>query len=181
MDPFKLIFVGSLIKLKNVDILVKAFLQLQKHTSIHFQLHLIGEGPLHGQLKRLIRDLKAEDSVFLWGAQPQASVARLIAEAHVLILPSKEETFGIVLIEAMACGIPVIATRTGGAGELVNKDRGLLIDSKNEGDLIEAIQKMYSQYHQYAPEKIRAFAAEKFGFKVVGNQLMELYRSLTDQ
>ena len=95
-----------------------------------------------------------------------------------MVLPSLYETFGVTLIEAMASGLPVIATRCGGPEELVNKDTGILVEPDNCNALISAINYMIDNLQDYSPELISRYARERFSYKSVGRQFDKVYHTV---
>jgi L-malate glycosyltransferase len=78
---------------------------------------MVGDGPERGPAEHLARELKVDRHVSFLGKQNH--VERLIPQAHVLLMPSELEAFGLVALEAMACGVPPVATRVGGVPELI--------------------------------------------------------------
>lgn len=86
-------------------------------TAVDAELLMVGDGPERGPAESLARELGIEDYVQFLGKQDH--VERLIPTAHVLLQPSEMESFGLAALEAMACAVPPVATRTGGVGELV--------------------------------------------------------------
>jgi glycosyltransferase involved in cell wall biosynthesis len=120
--------VGSLTERKNVRRLARAFGRLGEGT-----LTFVGDGPLRGELARV-------PGVELVGAVPYEEVPRRIAAARVVCQPSLIEPFGQALLEAMACGRPVVATRIGGPPEFVSPDAGVLVDPTDEEALVRALR-----------------------------------------
>jgi len=114
--PPRFLCVGSLDERKNVVRLVEAFSRLGEGT-----LSFAGDGPLRHRLE-------GRDGVRLLGRVPHDEVPRLLAESHVLAQPSLIEPLGQALLEAMACGRSVVATRIGGPPEFVPPDAGVLVD-----------------------------------------------------
>jgi len=92
------------------------------------------------------------------------------------VLPSLYENFGVVYIEAMACGKPVIGTNAGGPVEIINKETGILVPPKDQESLINAINYMLDHYQEYSSEKISRYAKENFNYEVVGKKIDEIYR-----
>jgi len=120
--------VGSLTERKNVRRLARAFDRLGEGT-----LTFVGDGPLRGELARI-------PGVELVGAVPYEEVPGRIAAARVVCQPSLIEPFGQALLEAMACGRPVVATRIGGPPEFVPPDAGVLVDPTDDEALTRALR-----------------------------------------
>jgi len=117
-DGPRFLFVGSLIARKNVERLLEAFSRLERGT-----LTVVGGGPLEARLRTL-----ANDRVRIAGRLDSDGVAVELGRADVVCQPSLEEAQGQVVLEALACGRPVVATRNGGPAELVTDGCGVLID-----------------------------------------------------
>jgi teichuronic acid biosynthesis glycosyltransferase TuaC len=100
---------------------------------------LIGEGPYLDTLKGLIAAKGQQDRITLAGGQLPQKVAQYINAADVLTLPSWSEGYPNVLVEALACGCPVVATHVGGIPEIVTPDNGLLMAPRDTTALTEAL------------------------------------------
>lgn len=113
---------------KHVADLVRAMVEVRQ-TVPQARAIIIGDGPEHATLQRLVRDLRLEDSVRLMGAIPSHdAVARAYAEADLFCLPSVQEGFGIAFLEAMASGLPVVSTTATAIPETVpHGEAGLLV------------------------------------------------------
>jgi glycosyltransferase involved in cell wall biosynthesis len=88
------------------------------------------------------------------------------------------ETFGVVLIEALVCGKPIIATACGGPEDIVTPNNGILVEKNSVDALGTAMKKMYNTIDQYNPLELRAHCISKFGEKVVISSLVEIYKSV---
>ncbi|MBI4875066.1 MAG: N-acetyl-alpha-D-glucosaminyl L-malate synthase BshA [Acidobacteria bacterium] len=110
-----LVHLSNFRPVKRVTDCVRILAQVRKHVAAH--LLMVGDGPERGPAERLAWELGVARHVSFLGKQDH--VERLIPLAHVLLLPSELESFGLAALEAMACGVPPVATRTGGLGELV--------------------------------------------------------------
>ena len=120
--------IGSLIQRKNVLRLARAFERLGEGT-----LTFVGTGPLREQLE-------GRPGIELTGALPYGRIPAQIAAAHVVCQPSLIEPFGQAVLEAMACGRSVVATRIGGPPEFVPPEAGVLVDPVDEDALVEALR-----------------------------------------
>jgi glycosyltransferase involved in cell wall biosynthesis len=127
---------------KGLDVLLRAFRRL---TASHpeLRLALCGDGHLRPELERLALDLGIASRVDFAGPRTRAEVAGLLAGARAFVLPSRFETFGIAILEALASGVPVVATRAGGIPEIVTDGHdGLLIDAEDDTALAHALDRL---------------------------------------
>lgn len=146
---------GQLVSYKRMDLAVRAFTKSGK------RLVVIGEGPQSGELKRI-----AGPNIEFLGYQPFAVLREHLAQCRALIFPG-EEDFGILPVEAMASGRPVIAFDAGGARETVSSGQvGIRFPEQTEASLIEAVEQYEANEHLFDPIAIRdhakQFSADKF-------------------
>ena len=118
-----LMHVSNFRPVKRVQDCIRILEEVRKHTPAH--LLMVGDGPERGAAEHLARELKLSPHVSFLGKQNH--VERLIPLAHVLLMPSEMESFGLVALEAMACGVATVATRVGGVPELIsNGENGFM-------------------------------------------------------
>ncbi|MDN3652427.1 glycosyltransferase [Thalassotalea ponticola] len=142
--PGRCIFIGSLIDTKGVHELIDAFTQLCA-SSEHYHLDIVGDGPLFFYLKQLVSEKKLGSSITLHGSLSASQVSHLLAKASLLVLPSHREGVPNVILEAFACGVPVVATKVGGIPEVVTQDVGLLVA---KGDIQQLTKAMFEALHR---------------------------------
>ncbi len=131
--------VARLDREKGHDILLKACLCLKKQ-KIPFECNIIGEGSERDNLLRLVRSLGLESHVHLLGAKTNAEVLQYYQEASVYVNPSFLEALGVAAMEAMACGVPVVASKVGGVPELVEDGRtGFLVEFGHHQELARKV------------------------------------------
>jgi len=170
----RIIFIGILTPRKGIPYLLDAIkIVISKRKD--FFLDIVGNGPFIGDYKRMAEELDITEVVKFHGKITDVKKLKLLQTSDFMVLPSLYESFGVVLIEAMACGKPVITTLSGGQKEFVNKDNGILVPPKDSEALAEAIDYMLDHYSDYSPEKISRYVLERFSPKVVGRQLHETY------
>ena len=139
---------------------------------------LVGDGPLRGALETRASSLQLNGELTMTGALPPTHVAGLYPQADVVVLPSFSEGVPVVLVEAMACGRPVVATRVGGIAELVQHERsGLLVAPGDAGEVADAIQRLAAN-HETAEEmgaEGARFVREAFDIDTSAAQLRDLF------
>ncbi|MFF2448981.1 glycosyltransferase [Neobacillus sp. NPDC058068] len=137
-----LLFVGNIIEQKGLNDLVEAFAVLKKDLP-EYELYIIGSNKDQGYFRKLetvIAETGLKESVHFLGTKQQAEVALWMAAAEVFVLPSHLEGFGLVALEAMACGTPVVGSNVGGLKYLLNHGKGMLVNPKNPAELKKALQ-----------------------------------------
>lgn len=115
----QVVTVGRLTRFKNIDVIVQAVRLLNKSRDEGVVLKIVGDGEEEANLKRLVRDLTLEREVLFCGSLSEEALVRTIQESKAFILASVDEPFGIVVVEAMACGTPCIVAGSGGPAETV--------------------------------------------------------------
>jgi len=162
---------------KGVPFLLQAVSYLKGQRQ-DFTLDIVGSGPNRLEYEELARALNLSDEVKFHGLVPKVEVAEYIRGCAFLVAPSLHETFGVTLIEAMACGKPVIATKEGGAREIVDDSVGILVPSQDFQALARAIGHMLDNYQEYSPERIAQSAKDKYGYEAIGHELDRIYGEL---
>jgi glycosyltransferase involved in cell wall biosynthesis len=165
--------VGRLSKEKGFDYLLRAFAHLSEIADV--RLAVLGEGEEESRLKELSRNLGIDSNVFFLGFKNNPY--KYMKRAAIFVLPSLYEGFGVVIVEAMACGVPVIATRSyDGIDNIINHEKnGLLVPVADEKTLSTAILRLLGsfeereKYARKAKEKALEFSADK-----IANQYKEI-------
>jgi glycosyltransferase involved in cell wall biosynthesis len=157
-DETSLIFIGNIIKTKGIYELINAA-KIMIESGSHFHLHIVGNGPEIDNIKALVTTNNLQQKVTVHGTVNHHQVVDLLQKCHALILPSYQEGVPNVIMEALACGVPVVATTVGGIPEVVNDNNGVLINHHNEADIVEGIEKCLSikWNEQVIRESIRSY------------------------
>lgn len=172
LDRKILLTVGNLVEVKGHRYLVEAMAEVVKERQDVLCV-IVGSGPLKGKLEGQIKSLGLEEHVCLVGGKPHEEIPLWMNACDVFVLPSLKESFGIVQIEAMACGKPVVATRNGGSEDiLVSEECGILVDTADVRDLTEKIQ-ITLEWH-WDSEEIFAYI-EHFSWDSICNQIYGVY------
>lgn len=164
-------------KSKNISGLLDA-LKIMKDRKIAFQAVLIGEGMDLEAMKQKALDLSLTDRIHFTGLLQGQALVDELATGDFFVLPSHYETGGIVLLEAMACGLPVIATNVGALPEIVNDRNGILAASGDTIALADAMEQCCHNYGDYNPESLRKQVIERYSYERVGELIHQLYSSL---
>ena len=174
LTNFTWISVGRLIESKGMMTLLEAFAEALK-VDTNQQLQIVGDGPYRGALQTKIEQLHLTDKVKLLGAMPRNKVQEYLANAHAFVLLSQSETFGVSYIEAMALGLPVVATRCGGPSDFVNATNGCLVPVGDATKATEAMCKVKAHYAAYLPEQIAAKVLQQYAPSSVAQQIIQIY------
>lgn len=175
--PFVWLAVGSLIRRKGYDVLLEAFAQ-QKGGE---QLIIVGSGLENERLHAQAERLGITDRIRFTGMLDKQAIVSLMQKSNAFVLPSRGETFGVAYIEAMAMGLPVIATRCEGPEHFVRPDNGLLVETDEVEQLAKAMRLMETAFVTYEPEKIRAYVQKHFSAKTIAGQLEEIFEEVIIQ
>ena len=140
LESTTLLSVGNLTELKGHDLIIKSLLNLPD-----CKLIIVGGGELDRSLKALVDTLGLSERVRFMGTLKQAELVEVYSSADLLVLASSREGWANVLLEAMACGTPVVATNVGGTPELVKSpEAGVLVEERSTSGLVKAINKALS-------------------------------------
>ena len=179
--PNQVLFVGAVRPVKGLDVLLRAIAALAERGADP-RLVVVGESFYESyrredeRMRELAGRLGLADRVRFVGRQPPSEVARYMQESAVLVLPSRRESLGMVLAEALACGTPVVATRAGGPEDIVDDEVGVLVPVEDPEALAEGIRTVLRRRAWYDPARLRARTLERFGLEAVGRDLAALYR-----
>ena len=175
---FDFIHVARLTPIKDQATLIAAFGLLRQHTSLPCRLLLIGDGPLRTQLQELVISADLTDSVQLLGERQDIAV--LMQQSQVFVMSSLAEGIPMTVLEAMASGIPVVATAVGGLPELIHADHGILVPPSSAEALAQAMQRYLEQPELVASQGklCRQRVCEKFSEPAMVSQYLSLYRSI---
>lgn len=130
------------------------------------------------EIKRRVVELRLDNCVFFIGPLSRSRVKYELDNCHVFLLASTYETFGVVLIEALACGRPVITTNSKGPIDIVNKNNGLIIESFNPVSFNEGMNFMIKNYPLYDQNSIRKDCYNRFGYKAIMNKVLGVYEQV---
>lgn len=162
---------------KRVDNLIKAFSLLNKKYN-NIRLKIGGDGVCRNELEELAIELNADNKVEFLGALTRDEVFTQINQADAFVLSSEYETFGVVLIEALALGKPVVATRCGGPESIVTDESGVLVEKNSVSALCNGMEMIYANRENLDANKIRTYCQQNFSEDAVTDKLLHIYHTI---
>lgn len=173
-DEFIFITICNLKKNKNIDFLINAF-NISFKGNNNIKLIILGDGEEKDELNKMIIDYEMTKQIKILGAVDRNSISSYIQKSDAFVLPSKYETFGIVYIEALACGAPIIATECGGPEDFFNEDLGYMIPLDNMDSLKQSLVDMVKYREKFDSELISEFVSSRFSVNVVMKKIEGIY------
>ena len=172
LDKQILLTVGNLVEVKGHRYLVEAMAELAKQKKDVLCV-IVGSGLLKGKLEQQIRSLGLEEYVHLAGGKPHEEIPMWMNACDVFVLPSLKESFGIVQVEAIACGKPVVGTYNGGSEELILPDEnGILCPPHDPEHLAAAITDALGR--EWDVSEITDFSS-RYSWDNVASEILEIY------
>lgn len=175
-DEFIFFSVAFLEGEKGLDTLIKAFSMRFNNEKV--RLVIGGDGSQRQWLEGIAKNEGIENQVTFTGALSREEVAEWMNKCDAFVLPSRYETFGVVYIEALASGKPVIGTFNGGAEDIVTKDVGILVNIDNIKELSDAMDYIRKNNKEYQYDKLRKYCTEKFSANVIIKKIINVYKEV---
>ncbi len=177
-----LIFVGRVAEQKGLKYLLKSLTHVMELTERPFELRIVGDGPLQDEMKALARSLGIREKVRFIGWVSQDEVVRQLREGDIFVLPSLIEGLSIAMLQAMACGLPVVATDTQGNNELVRPgENGLLVPVGDTQALARALFALIDDeaLREAMGRRSRAIAA-RYDWDTISRAYLDLFHKVID-
>jgi glycosyltransferase involved in cell wall biosynthesis len=165
---------GRLVYGKGFDLLPRAFAKLNLPKE-KWEMNIIGGGEEYDNLQKQINELKLQDNIHLLGQKTKAEVVDILKISNAFILPSRAENFSVAVLEALACGLPVISSICGGIRECIFDFNGLLFPVDDVDALADAIKYMFDNYQSYNRQKIAEDCKNRFSPEVIAHQLTDVF------
>jgi glycosyltransferase involved in cell wall biosynthesis len=172
-------FLGKFVPFKGPDLMVEAA-RIYSSSEKNISTVLCGDGPLRPALQRAAEEITPSRIWFL-GDRPIGDRAALLNIADVVAMPSRQEPFGLVALEAMASGTPVLATHAGGLPEIVNDQTGMLIEPNNPDALAQGVLRAVSEGWKASKGRAaREYVRSRHDWNTWGAELEQVYRDVID-
>lgn len=164
-------------KSKNISGLFTS-LKLLKDKNLNFEAVLVGVGMDYEAMKQKATSMQLNDKVTFTGMLQGTDLVNVLASGDFLVLSSNYENMPVVILEAFACGLPVVSTNVGGIAEIINESNGILVPPHDPEKLADAMQKMLQSYQDYDANTLRDSIIKKFSNEAVGKLLNDIYKNL---
>jgi len=183
-DGITILTVARLAEVKGLKYGIEAVYKLmKKRNNLHCKYYIIGEGTLRKDLELLINDFKLNERVFLLGAMSRDGVIRHMEDADIFILPSVNEALPVVLMEAQAAGLPVVATKVGSVDEVVKDgETGFLVPACDSDVIAERLEYLIEHPDLWLEmgRQGRKLIEEKYDIKKLNHKLVEIFQRLIE-
>jgi len=180
--PLQILFVGRLIPAKGVTMLLTAAARIQH--DVPLKILIAGDGSIRSTLEEQARQQGVSGIVTFLGAQNQGQIVALMRQSHALCLPSVRESGGAVLLEAMACGLPVLTVANGGPGELADEEVGRALTADSPEELIQGLAEAFTDMYRRPAEwkqrgrNGRLRAERQYGWPARIQRAINLYQTV---
>lgn len=164
-----------------LDILLESFAQLVRLKSDQVLLRIAGDGPELLRLKSLASRLRISEHVEWRGAMPNSEIAKFYQNLDVVVVPSRQESFGVTAVEGSACGRPIIASRVGGLPEVViDHETGIMVEKENSDELMQAMKYLveHPEERNRMGQAGREFVLQNYAWEENVTQMEQVYREV---
>lgn len=169
-------FAGKFTEEKGIDTLIKAAKLYENNDTLTI---LAGNGEMFEKMNDLVDKLEVKNLIFIKN-QPHEILRKLYNLADVSIVPSRQEAFGLVVVEAMACGTPVIGSNTGGIPDIINNNVGVLIDVDDYKNLANEITLVINGTKTFDSNHIAKYALDKYSQEQFTKMVIDVYEEVIE-
>ena len=174
---FIFLTINRLHRIKNISLLIESFFLFTEKFP-NSELRIIGIGNELKSLKLLSKSFGIEKKVKFLGRIDRSRIPKEMNDSHIYVHSSIYETFGVVFVEALAMGKPIITTNCKGPNDIVNDDVGIILKNNNSDELSNAMLTVYENYKFYDPLRLREYCKNKFSEIILTKKLIKHYREI---
>ncbi|MDS0527287.1 glycosyltransferase [Clostridium sp. SHJSY1] len=175
-EEIKLFSLAYLVEGKGMDRLIKAFSEAFSEANV--TLAIGGDGEKKSELEALTRELGLEEKINFLGTVAREDVVHVMNGYDGFVLASEYETFGVVYIEAMALGKPVLGTKNGGAEDIIKDYNGIIVENRDHNALVKGLKDFVENINNFDHTLIREKCLESYGEKVIVEKIKKIYEEL---
>lgn len=171
--------VANFYQAKGVELLVEAFGKMNKVDHTH--LHLVAprrDRNIEKTILQLIDRYNLKSNISIYPSMSEDELIKKYRAADFLVSSSRKEGFGLAIAEAIACGLPVLATKSGGPQEIVDQSNGILVDTDNINALSNGLNYMINHFSEYSPTELHHSILNRFSTQAKLDKLDAIYSSL---
>ncbi len=168
---------GNLVEIKRMDMIIKSLATVISK-GYNVEVTIVGDGQERESLQSLAHSLNISNHVNFTGRITRSEIVSILNNSDVYILASSSETFGVAAAEALACGLPIIATDCGGPRDFMSDINGIMIPVNDEEKLTEAMIHMTEHYKDYDRSVISNDFHKRFSAEAVANQLTNIFNQV---
>ena len=180
-DPIKLLSVGRIDKYKNIPLLIESFKKISDKNPLGVELHIVGDGKEKNKVESLIKKLGLENRVFMHGSLKGQPLYDMYLNSDIFILTSIFESFGIVLLEAMAAGLPIIASDIPGVRNVVEHNKTGLLARLTPDDFAAGIEKLMADFNlRESLVKSGLESVKKYDWSIIASEYGRIYQLITN-
>lgn len=176
--PLTFVTTGSLIYRKGFDLLIEALHRINNQLPKGWQCNIIGGGEKMAELQQQIDEAQLHNQIHLVGQKNKQEIVQLLQQSDIFVLPSRNENFSVAVLEALACGLPIIASICGGIRECIADHNGLLFSVDDTDALANAILHMTTHLSDYDRQAIAADCQARFSPEVIAKQLTDIFEKV---
>jgi glycosyltransferase involved in cell wall biosynthesis len=176
----RILYTGGLLPVKGVGVLIEA-MSILAISRNDIEMVLVGadkKGRTDREFIHMAKNIGLQEMVIFVNKVRNTEIPLWLAASDVFVLPSLSEGFGLSLVEALACGKPVVSTTCGGPEDIVTEEVGLLVPPGDAKTLASAIAYVLDHPEKYDPVRISSYARQRFNLEKIASQIFDLYRSL---
>lgn len=177
LKQIEILSIGGLIPRKQLHLAIESICFLVNQ-GYNISLKIIGEGPQRKELEDLIIKNRASKYISLLGYRSRDEIKMILNQTDLYLHTSKAETFGIVLIEAMSMGVPVVSTKSGGPEYFITKEIGLVVEYNTSNAIAETIKFIIKNREDFKSDKIRQYVLNNFSDEKVSISIEEIYKKV---
>lgn len=174
LNDFTFLCVSRLHKIKNIDLIIDSFkIFNQKYTNS--SLKIIGIGDQLKSLKKKVKDYKLTNKILFKGEKSRIDIIEEFNQSHAFIYASAFETFGVIFVESMSMGRPIISLDCGSAREIISELSGIIVEKKSAQDMSSSMEELYNNYSKYNSYSIRKYCESNFSEKKLSVKMIGHY------